>query len=152
MGRKMNRGVVCLVACFTLLLINFATPSFTSNVVSSPSSTPQEPHLVIFILGSLRTYRLNTCGFVVVNDGNSSARNVSYNFALKDISERFGFTYEDYIGEIPPSKAVGVVFTRATHGYGFISISVTIYSSNGDNISKTVKGFQLGYLTIVFGR
>ena len=107
----------------------------------------QDAQLSMQIVGSLQIQRWNTCGFPVSNEGNVTAHNVSYTFTVSGAAD---FSYKDIIGDIPAAWAPGVVVPGCVHGFGGITITVTVQSSDAGEVTETARGLQLGCMTLVF--
>jgi len=147
-GDKMKRRMLKLLICLLIIL-----PILPVNL-----SADQTPQLEIAILGSLRLLGTDRVGGIIVNVGNTTAYDVYYNFTVKGgFDNSIDFMRQGYAGDIPgregdKTHSFGVVFPRQVYGFGPIVITMAATSSNAEDITHTVQGFQMGYFTLVFGR
>ena len=111
--------------------------------VSTASAAESDTELAIGICG----------GFIVIdgwvmNIGDTPAYNVSYTFSMtggfhKDIN----VTASDMVSMMPPKSAMGLL--SDTYGFGPVTITLSVSASNADNMTKLVKGFQVGKRTLI---
>jgi hypothetical protein len=127
-----------IIVCILLIL-----PIFSLTTIADPG-----PKLEITIVGSLPIHLFSHyIGGVIGNIGDAPAYNVSCEMILKGgfsntINEtRYGFT-----DKILPNTgyAIGIVDTA---GFGPVLITMTASASNTENVTGTVKGFQIGGFT-----
>jgi hypothetical protein len=148
---NMKKILASFVVCLLLVSIPVAAPNQMEQLeqdVSSVSVDDQDAQLSVQIVGSLRILRWNMCGFTIINEGNITAHSVSYTFK---VSGAANFSNTDNIGDIPAAWALGVVFPGCVHGFGGITITVTVQSSDTGEVIETARGLQLGGMTLVFG-
>ena len=139
----MKKKIIGVITCIIIIL-----PCVSINAVGNPG-----PDLSIEIYGGNYMFiivglmGLDIVGGVIVNNGDSTAKNVSYNFTITGgFLNNIDYSYADYWGDINPNEAVGIT-TVFVNGFGPVTITLSATSSNADDVSKTVKGFQIGSIT-----
>lgn len=148
----MKKILASFIVCLLLLVsIPMAVPNPMEQLeqdLSSLSGEDQDAQLSVQIVGSLRIQRWNMCGFTIINEGNATAHSVTYIFTVSGAAD---FSHTDTIGDISAAWALGVVFPGCIHGFGGITITVTVQSSDAGEVIETARGLQLGCMTLVFG-
>ena len=136
----MKKKIIGIFVCMLLLI-----PVLSMSVVADPGAK-----LNIQIFGGLPFFfGLRNVGGAIGNIGDDIAHNVSYNFTMKGgFNDLIDYSFEDYFGNIPPNGSVGIA-TDAVNGFGLVTITLSATSSNAGNVTKTRKGFQIGYFTWV---
>ena len=144
----MKKILASFIVCILFVVsIPMAVPKPVEPNLSLMSGINQDAQLSVQIVGSLRILRWNMCGFTIINEGNVTAHNVSYTFTVSGAAD---FSEEDTLGDIPAAWALGVVFPGCVNGFGGITITVTVQSSDAGELTETARGLQLGGMTLVF--
>jgi hypothetical protein len=111
--------------------------------LSTPSVAESETELSIGICS----------GFAVVNKwimniGDNPAYNVSYTSSITGgFNNNINITTSSNVSKIPPKYAMGSL--TKMFGFGPVTITLSVSASNADNITKSVKGFQIGRRTLI---
>lgn len=141
----MKKRIIGIITCIMIML-----PCVSINAVGDPG-----PDLFIEIYGGnymfivLGLMGLDMVGGAIGNRGDSTAENVSYNFTVTGgFLNNIDYNFADYWGNIKVNEALGVA-TYFVSGFGPVTITLSATSSNADDVSETVKGFQLGSITWV---
>lgn len=112
-------------------------------VVSTPAAAESETELSIGICGGF--FAIN--GWIM-NIGDNPAYNVSYIFSMiGGFHNDINVTASDMMSEMPSESAMGVL--SDTYGFGPVTITLSVSASNADNMTKLVKGFQVGKRTLI---
>lgn len=118
-------------------------------MVSIPSVAESNTKLYIGICGGIPLIG----GFMFIqgwmmNIGDNPAYNISYAFSMTGgFHNEINETFSGDEPQIPPQSAMGVL-TNAS-GFGPVTITFSVSASNADNMTKVVKGFQLGKYTFL---
>ena len=134
-----GKSLIGVVVCLLILL-----PAF-----SLPATAKSDTKLYVGITGGMPFLSSHTSVFGdIVNIGDNPAYNVSFTFSIAgghhgDINA----TFSDNLSEMPPR--CGWSFSNNADGFGPVTITLTISSSNAVNITKSVKGFQIGERTLI---
>lgn len=118
------------------------------NAVADPG-----PNLFIEIYGGnymfliLGLMGLDIVGGAIGNNGDTTAENVSFNFTITGgFLDNIDYNYADYWGDIRSDEALGVT-TSFVSGFGPVVVTLSATSSNAEDVSETVNGFQIGSIT-----
>jgi hypothetical protein len=111
--------------------------------ISTPSVAEPDTELSIGIC-----YGLTVVDGWIMNIGGNPAYNVSYTFSITGgFHNDINVTASDNVSEMPPKSAMGVLSTM--HGFGPVTITLSVSASNADNMTKVVHGFQVGKRTLI---
>jgi hypothetical protein len=136
MDRKSLFG---MVVCILILLPAFSTPA------AAESDTKL---LVGIIDGNPSPGGLTFVNGWIVNIGDNPAYNVSFTFAITGgYNGDINATFSDTESKMPPKTGWG--FFNNASGFGPVTITLTVSASNADNVTKIVKGFQIGKRTLI---
>jgi hypothetical protein len=119
-------------------------------VLSVPTIAESDTKLYVGITNGIPYVFRHVCVFGdIVNIGKNPVYNVSAVFSI--IGGRNGeinvtFT-TDTLPEMPPGTGWG--FSNDADGFGPVTITLTVYASNIETITRSVKGFQIRDSTLI---
>jgi hypothetical protein len=91
-------------------------------------------------------------GFDIFNVGDESVNDVIANFTVIGGSSDMIYISKkwEYM-EILPGNSKGIAIMNGVYGYGPITVSLCVETSNADSVEKSAPGFQIGYRSFIFG-
>lgn len=107
------------------------------------------------IWGSLKFLRTKGVGGIVVNYGDETAYDVEYSLIINGISNNIHLILNDFLGNISgveSNEVHSMVFgvMNALYAFGPIALTLTVTSSNADDVIETAMGLQIGFFTLIF--
>jgi hypothetical protein len=136
----MRKRVIGILICLLLAL-----PAFSSHATADPGA-----ELEIKIMGGLPLpLFLHLVGGVIVNNGDTTAYNISYKLTINGgVFGGVHKTFEGFEDAILPDTAFSVLINDV-YGFGLVDITLTASASNAENATGSGKGFQLRQFTWV---
>ena len=130
----------------------YTFPKINLELNQSDIITYNDTEINIVIYGSIRLFFSKSLYFGVRNIGDTSAYNVSGSFKVTGITDNsISFMDTFNFEEIPSRHVTGKWYTRPINGFGKVTLSCNVISSNAGDASLTVDGLVIGFRTFVFG-
>lgn len=135
----MKRRIIGIFVC-TLMFV----PAFSTMAVADPGS-----ELKVEAFGGSILTGVRRAGGVICNCGDGTINDITITLTITggfdgSIDETYQHTVPD---ELDKDGAI-VFLTSGTQGFGPVTITFTATSSNAGEATSTIKGFQLGPITI----
>jgi hypothetical protein len=138
----MKKKIVGILICMLLFI----------PALSISAAADSEAELDIQIYGGFPIpYLIRSAGGVIVNIGDTTAYNITYNLSIiGGLSGNINITYEgdyDYLEPVSTSGKALSVMTSNTYGFGPVIINLTASATNAESVTVKAKGFQIGDFT-----
>lgn len=144
-------GILIIAICLILTPIVSSTNSGNEKQ-STKTYDNQGAELKPYIYGTIRLFFAPAIYWGIANVGDVTAEDVSGTFTvIGGFDDSINFVDSYNYGDIEPEYVSGRLFSRNIDGFGPIVLSLTATASNAENLDVSVKGFQIGYRTFVFG-
>ena len=142
--KKKIRVLSCIML-FLLAAIPTCTAQETEQTTVKESMVGPELHLGIFGASIAGTRR---AGFVISNTGDQSAADIEWVFSIKGIvTNQMDYSYSDTRDSLRHNAAI-MFETNELYGFGLVTLTLSVSSSNAGDDTLSVKGFQIGQYTI----
>ena len=139
----MNKKIIGIL--FLMLLI---TSAFSVSIMAGGEESPNEPVLQVGVFGA-SLIGLRQSGFIINNNGEEPIDDIHYTFLIKSISNNnINFSYSDSIDLLNVNSVYVNTFRNQDSGFGLVTISISVSSSNAGEATKTTYGFQIGRFII----
>ena len=139
----MNKKIIGIL--FLMLLI---TSAFSVSIMAGGEESPNEPVLQVGVFGA-SLIGLRQSGFIINNNGEEPIDDIHYTFSIKSISNNnINFSYSDSIDLLNVNSVYVNTFRNQDSGFGLVTISISVSSSNAGEATKTTYGFQIGRFII----
>jgi len=139
----MNKKIIGIL--FLMLLI---TSAFSVSIMAGGEESPNEPVLQVGVFGA-SLLGLRQSGFIINNNGEEPIDDIHYTFSIKSISNNnINFSYSDSIDLLNVNSVYVNTFRNQDSGFGLVTISISVSSSNAGEATKTTYGFQIGRFII----
>lgn len=146
--------LVGVIATFIFLMFSpivSSTYSHNDNQSTNPESN-QEVVLIPYIYGTIRCLFAPAVYWGIGNFGEDTAENVSGVFTIQGgFDDSINYVDSYFFGDIEAGYATGRFLPRNVDGFGPIVLSLKATSSNAEKIDISLRGFQIGFRTFVFG-
>lgn len=91
---------------------------------------------------------MRRAGFVIHNSGDQSSADIQWVFSIKSIfSDEIDYSFSDARESLRRNSAIQFL-TNEVHGFGLVTLSLSVSSSNAGDKTLSIKGFQIGPYTI----
>ena len=135
----MKKKIIGIFICMLLITISVCTLS---------ASADPESELRVGVFGASMMSGLKRVGGVIYNDGLDTIQDVQYTFTITGGSDdSIDITISDDVGNIENNQGY-MISTKGAQGYGPVTITMTVTSSNAGEATATSQGFQIGPYTI----
>lgn len=148
-----SAGILLLLS--VLYLLGYLTfqgflPAFTTNPDTSTSNTLDEPSQEIsHLLVERIKGRFNKIVVDVTNSGQKDARLVNWSVTVNGgILKRIDHRSSGTITTLPKGSTATVVTNRIPFGFGRLSITVTVETSQTHVLTQSATGFKLFFFVI----
>jgi len=136
----MKNKICGIFVCTLLITISFCTLSVSAN---------QESELRVGVFGA-SMLALRQAGGILWNDGDDTIQDVQYTFTIKggsgdSINVKISGVAGD--GDIEVNQVYSIS-TREARGFGPVTLTMTVTSSNAGEATASSQGFQIGPYTI----
>lgn len=127
--------------------------STTEISVPKKYETSSNPvHLDVSIFGASLLTGIRQLGFAVHNTGGNphdkTIEDIMVTFTVKSLDdENIDFSYSKEIDSMAYNEG-NQFLTNAINGFGPVKLSLMASSSNAGEVSKTIKGYQIGSITL----
>jgi len=139
----MKKTILIIFAFMTLLIIT----SYTI-IASEEKISIYGPELQIGIFGASIAGGLKRTGFVIYNNGNESIIDINWIYSIKSITnDNINYSYFNEL-ELLENNSAYLFSTPDVNGFGLVTLSLNVSSSNAGNKTISIKGFQIGQYTI----
>ena len=137
---------IIIVLLFSFML--FFPSSFHFVEAYDGTKTIEDPVLHVGVFGASMLGGLRSTGFILANYGDESINDIQWVFSIKSVSnDKINVTYSGEFGSLDYNQ--GYQYTTSyVKGFGFVKVSITATSSNADESTETMKGFQIGPYTL----
>ena len=128
----------------TFVIISLSLPLITAENTSNNFS----PELQIGIFGASLAGGLRKTGFMIYNNGDEPILNIQYVFSIKSsANNEINYSYSKEIEPLKFNSAYQFV-TNEVHGFGMVTLSLIVSSSNAGDKNLSISAFQIGPYTI----
>ena len=128
----------------TFVIISLSLPLITAENTSNSFS----PELQIGIFGASLAGGLRKTGFMIYNNGDEPILNIQYVFSIKSsANNEINYSYSKEIEPLKFNSAYQFV-TNEVHGFGMVTLSLIVSSSNAGDKNLSISAFQIGPYTI----
>jgi len=128
----------------TFVIISLSLPLITAENTSNNFS----PELQIGIFGASLAGGLRKTGFMIYNNGDEPILNIQYVFSIKSsANNEINYSYSKEIEPLKFNSAYQFV-TNEVHGFGMVTLSLSVSSSNAGDKDLSISAFQIGPYTI----
>lgn len=128
----------------TFVIISLSLPLITAESTSNSFS----PELQIGIFGASLAGGLRKTGFMIYNNGDEPILNIQYVFSIKSsANNEINYSYSKEIEPLKFNSAYQFV-TNEVHGFGMVTLSLIVSSSNAGDKNLSISAFQIGPYTI----
>ena len=139
---KMKKTIILIFVLTTLII-----PTSFSALAYEENKSMYGPELQIGIFGA-SIAGLRRTGFVISNTGDQSASEIQWVFTIKIIgNNEIDYRYSDTRATLRRNSAIQFL-TNEVNGFGLVTLSLSVSSSNAGDHTLSVKGFQIGPYTI----
>jgi len=139
----MKKTILIIFAFMTLLIIT----SYTI-IASEEKISIYGPELQIGIFGASIAGGLKRTGFVIYNNGNESIIDINWIYSIKSITnDNINYSYFNEL-ELLENNSAYLFSTPDVNGFGLVTLSLNVSSSNAGNKTISIKGFQIGQYSI----
>jgi hypothetical protein len=133
------KKIIGIFAC-TLMLI----PALSTTAVADPG-----PELKVEAFGGSILTGISRAGGVICNGGDGTINDIQITLTIAGgFDDSIYETYQDTPPDELDKDDVIVFLTSGAQGFGPVTITFTATSSNAGEETSTIKGFQLGPITI----
>ncbi len=135
----MKRKIIGIFVCMLLLV-----PVISTTAVADPG-----PELKVeAFCGSILT-GISRAGGVICNGGDGTINDITITLTITGgFDGSIDETYQDTTPDELDKDSTITFLTSGTQGFGPVTITFTATSSNAGEATSTIKGFQLGPITI----
>jgi hypothetical protein len=134
-----------------LLIIVLATLVFPTSflvIAYEENKSIDGPELQIGIFGASLAGGLRRTGFIIYNKGDEPILDIQYVFSIKDNkNNEINYSYSKEIEPLKFNSAYQFV-TNKVHGFGMVTLSLSVSSSNAGDKNLSISAFQIGPYTI----
>lgn len=143
---------ILIIAIFIILTPIVSSAISSNEKQSTKTYDNQGAEIKPYIYGTIRLFFAPAIYWGIANYGDMTAENVSGIFTVEGgFDDSINFIDSYNYGEIKPEYVSGRYLSRNIDGFGPIVLSLKATASNAEDIDISVKGFQIGYRTFVFG-
>ena len=136
--KKMNFLII------TFVIISLSLPLITAENTSNNFS----PELQIGIFGASLAGGLRKTGFMIYNNGDEPILNIQYVFSIKSsANNEINYRYSKEIEPLKFNSAYQFV-TNEVNGFGMVTLSLSVSSSNAGDKKLSISAFQIGPYTL----
>lgn len=146
----MIKKIIGIFVCMLMLMTSLSIIS-----VAEPNLELDQIELKIIVFGSFMLFGSRGTSVIIYNTGTATAHDVCYTISITGgFDGSINFTYTDFIGDIKPypSGGLGLGWGGFIKGFGPVTLTFTLTSSNTDDLTMTAKGFQLRCQTLLYRR
>lgn len=129
-----------------------------TTLVSLPLSADEEPmvsngvEMEVSVFGASVLTGVRQIGFSLRNSGGNpnaeTIEDITFTFTVQSITDdEINFSYSDDIASMAYNEG-SQFLTNAISGYGPVELTLTASSSNTEAVSKSIKGYQIGPITL----
>ena len=134
----MKKTVIVLSICLLFIL-----PSMTISVMADP-----EPKVRVGAFGASFLSGIRRIGGVIYNEGDEMVYDIEWTLSVTGGSDNSINVYRtEAIGDLGLNAAYQFSTNEVT-GFGPVTITFTVTSSNAERESETIHGFQVGPITL----
>ncbi|GEM_PF-6901399 len=139
---------MCFLFVFTIS--NLSVTAEETDVIDA--TLHQQTELHTRFIGAIRGGILPTVGYSIDNIGNEIARNIAATFIIEGRFAGDIYLTDSLVKtELEPHSSVVKSGTFALYGFGPIMVTLDVDAENAESIHRTVKSFQIGFRTFIFG-
>jgi hypothetical protein len=131
-----------------IVIATFVFPTSFLAIACEENKSIEDPELQIGIFGASLAGGLRKTGFIIYNKGEEPILNIKYVFSIKGGAN--GEINYSYSKEIEPLKfnSAYQFLTNDVHGFGRVTQSLSVSSSNAGEKNLSISAFQIGPYTI----
>jgi len=136
--------------CIIMLMMTTITALSVQTDAEQTVSTNAEMQVTLF--GASFITGIRQVGFSLRNAGGNpndeTIHDISWTFTVKSIADdSIDFSYLDEVESMAYNEE-SQFLTNAISGSGPVTLSISASSSNPEEVSKTIKGYQIGPITL----
>ena len=138
------KKIILLILVLAILVF----PTSFSAIAYRENKFNEGPELHIGIFGASLAGGLRKTGFMIYNNGDEPILDIHYVFSIKDNSnDDIIYSYSKEIEPLKFNSAYQFV-TNEVHGFGMVTLSLNVSSSNAGEKNLSIAAFQIGAYTI----
>ena len=131
-----------------IVLAALVCPSSFLVIAYQENKSIDGPEIQIGIFGASLAGGLRKTGFIIYNKGNEPILNIQYVFLIKDNSnDDIIYSYSKEIEPLKFNSAYQFV-TKEVHGFGMLTLSLSVSSSNAGEKNLSISAIQIGPYTV----
>ena len=131
-----------------IVLAIFVFPTSFSAIGYEENKFNESPVLQIGIFGASLAGGFKKTGFIIYNKGDDPIVDIQYVFSIKGIeNNEIDYIYSKEIEPLNFNSAYQFV-TNEVHGFGKVTLSLSVSSSNAGDKNLSISAFQIGPYTI----
>jgi hypothetical protein len=139
----MKKTILSIIVLATLLF-----PTSFLVIAYEENKSIDGPELQIGIFGASLAGGLRKTGFMIYNNGDEPILNIQYVFSIKSsANNEINYSYSKEIEPLKFNSAYQFV-TNEVHGFGIVTLSLIVSSSNAGDKNLSISAFQIGPYTI----
>ena len=138
-GVNMKRKIIGIFVCMLMLV-----PALSTTAIADPG-----PELKVEAFGGSILTGISRAGGVVCNGGDGTINDITITLTITGgFDGSIDETYQDTTSDELDKDSTITFLTSGAQGFGPVTITFTATSSNAGEATATIKGFQLGPITI----
>ena len=139
----MKKTIISIIVLVTLVF-----PSSFLAIAYEENKSLEGPELQIGIFGASLAGGLRKTGFIIYNRGEEPILNIQYVFSIKGgTNSEIDYSYSKEIEPLKFNSAYQFL-TNEIHGFGMVTLSLSVSSSNAGEKNLSISAFQIGSYTI----
>ena len=133
---------------FIIILATLVFPTSYLAIAYEENKSLEGPELQIGIFGASLAGGLRKTGFIIYNRGEEPILNIQYVFSIKGgTNSEIDYSYSKEIEPLKFNSAYQFL-TNEIHGFGMVTLSLSVSSSNAGEKNLSISAFQIGSYTI----
>ena len=133
---------------FIIILATLVFPTSYLAIAYEENKSIDGPELQIGIFGASLAGGLRKTGFMIYNNGDEPIVDIQYVFSIKSsANNEINYSYSKEIEPLKFNSAYQFV-TNEIHGFGMVTLSLIVSSSNAGDKNLSISAFQIGPYTI----
>jgi hypothetical protein len=142
-GKKMKN-----IKLLTIFLVILSILSSFTVVATKEKGPTFGPELKVGVFGA-SLLGLRKSGFFIYNGGDEPINDIYYTFTFKSVfSDNINFSFSNELDLLKVNSAYVELYPNPGPGFGFVTLSIIVTSSNAGNATDSAYGFHNRYIII----